>query len=120
MAGRSGIKMKRDLRLPAPLHDALREARERLGLEFRLDRLVLFGSVIRGTEDEESDADLLVVLAARPTHRERDRITSLILDVNLGYGTNISELIVDQHTWDAGLVSVLPIHAKIEEEGIRL
>ena len=120
MAEPGRIKMKRDLRLPAPLHSALREARERLVSEFPLNRLVLFGSVIRGTEDEESDADLLVVLAARPTHHERDRITSLILDVNLAHGTNISELIVDQDTWDTGLVSILPFHAKIEEEGIRL
>ena len=115
-----GAKTMRDLLLPAPLRTALREARDRLAAEFRLDRLVLFGSVIQGTEDEESDADLLVVLAARPTHHERDRITSLILDINLGHGTNISELIVDQHTWDVGLVSVLPIHANIEEEGIRI
>ena len=115
-----GIEMKRDLRLSVPLHGAIREARERLASEFHLNRLVLFGSVARGAEDEESDADLLVVLAARPTHHERDRITSLILDVNLGHGTNISELIVDQDTWDTGLVSILPIHANIEEEGIRL
>ena len=115
-----GVKTMRDLQLPASLRNALREARERLAGEFRLNRLVLFGSVTQGTEDEESDADLLVVLAARPTHHERDRITSLILDINLGHGTNISELIVDQDTWDVGLVSALPIHAKIEEEGIRL
>ena len=115
-----GVKTMRDLPLPGPLRAALREAHERLAGEFRLSRLVLFGSMTQGTEDEESDADLLVVLAARPTHHERDRITSLILDVNLGHGTNISELIVDQHTWDFGLVSVLPIHADIEEEGVRL
>ena len=115
-----GVKTMRDLLLPAPLRNALQEARERLAAEFRLDRLVLFGSVIQGTDDEESDADLLVVLAIRPTHHERDRITSLILDINLGHGTNLSELIVDQDTWDVGLVSALPIHAKIEEEGIRL
>ena len=114
-----GVKTMRDLLLPAPLRNALQEARERLAAEFRLDRLVLFGSVIQGTDDEESDADLLVVLAVRPTHHERDRITSLILDINLGHGTNLSELIVDQDTWDVGLVSALPIHAKIEEEGIR-
>ena len=115
-----GVKTMRDLLLPAPLRTALREARERLAAEFRLERLVLFGSVIRGTEDEESDADLLILLAERPTHHERDRITSLILDINLGHGTNISELIVDQDAWDVGLVSALPIRTKIEEEGIRL
>ena len=55
-----------------------------------------------------------------PTAQVRDRITSLILDINLAYDTNLSELIVDQQTWDTGLPATLPIHAEIEEEGIRL
>ena len=43
-----GVKTMRDLQLPASLRNALREARERLAGEFRLNRLVLFGSVTRG------------------------------------------------------------------------
>jgi predicted nucleotidyltransferase len=114
------MKAFHDLPLPAPLHDALREVSDRLTTAFRVDSLVLFGSVVRGEADEEADADLLVVLTERPTHQERDRITSLILDINLEYGTNLSELIVDRETWERGLPSALPIHAEIEEEGIRL
>ena len=109
-----------DVQLAEPLRNALQAAYERLTAEFGVDRLVLFGSVVRGESDEESDADLLVVLTERPTHQTRDRITSLILDINLQYGTNLSELIVDKQTWDCGLPSVLPIDAEIEEEGVRL
>ena len=43
-----GVKTMRDLQLPASLRNALREARERLAGEFRLNRLVLFGSVTQG------------------------------------------------------------------------
>jgi hypothetical protein len=50
----------------------------------------------------------------------RDRITSLILDMNLAYDTNLSELIVDQQTWDTGRPAAMPIRAEIEETGIRL
>lgn len=114
------MKAFHDLFLPKPLQDALREVYDRLTAEFHVDRLVLFGSVVRGEVDDESDADLLVVLTGRPTHQERDRITSLILDINLEYGTNLSELIVDRETWDRGLPSALPIHAEIEAEGMRL
>jgi len=114
------MKAFHDLPLPVPLHDALREVSDRLTAAFRVDRLMLFGPVVRGEADEESDADLLVVLMERPTHQERDRITSLILDVNLEYGTNLSELIVGRETWDRGVPSVLPLHAEIEAEGIRL
>ena len=42
------------------------------------------------------------------------------MSINLEYGTNLSELIVDQQTWDDGLPSALPIHKAIEEAGIQL
>jgi predicted nucleotidyltransferase len=114
------MKTLHDLLLPASLHEAIRAVRDRITAECSVDRLVLFGSVVRGEADAESDADLLIVLTERPTAQVRDRITSLILDINLAYDTNLSELIVDRQTWDADLPAVLPIHSEIEAEGIRL
>jgi predicted nucleotidyltransferase len=112
------VKVANGMQLSEPLRHALHTACERLTAEFKVDRLVLFGSVVRGESDEESDADLLIVLTERPTHQTRDRITSVILDINLKY--NISELIVDRQTWECGMPSALPIHAEIDKEGIRL
>ena len=114
------MKSTHQLSLPPPLRDALREVRARLSTEFSLSRMVLFGSVARRTEDEESDADLLIVLSVRPTCLERDRITNTILDLNLRYDTNLSEMIVDQDTWDTELAATLTIHTVIEEEGIQI
>ena len=114
------MKALHDLPLPAPLCEAIQAVRNRLTAECSVERLMLFGSVVRGEADAESDADLLIVLTEPPTAQVRDRITSLILDMNLAYDTNLSELIVDQQTWDTGRPAALPIHAEIEEEGIRL
>jgi predicted nucleotidyltransferase len=114
------MKTLHDLRLPKNISDALQTARNRISAEFAVDRLVLFGSVARGQADEESDVDLLIVLKDPPSHHVRDRITSVILDVNLEFDTNLSELIVDRQTWDYGLPSVLPIHRTIQEEGVPL
>jgi predicted nucleotidyltransferase len=114
------VKALDDLQLTESLRSALQAMRERITAECRVDRMALFGSVVRGEADEESDVDLLVVLTEWPTHQIRDRITSLFLDVNLEHDTNLSELIVDRETWDRGLPSALPIHTEIEEKGIRL
>ena len=62
----------------------------------------------------------LVVLKDPPSHQLRNQISHLVLDINLEYDTNLSELIVDRQTWDYGLPSVLPIHQTIEEEGVPL
>jgi len=114
------VKKLDDLTLPQNVGDALRAARHRLNAEFNVDRIVLFGSVVRGTADKESDIDLLIVLKEPPDHPVRNRISSIILDINLEYGTNLSELIVDRESWDHGIPSALPIHEIIDEEGIGL
>ena len=114
------MKKLADLRLPQNVRDALRAAQERLSAEFNVHRIVLFGSIVRGTADEESDVDLLIVLRETPDHPARNRISSIILDINLEHDANLSGLVVDQKAWDEGLVSVLPIHEDVEEEGIPL
>ena len=114
------MKKFADLALAQNVNDALRAAQERLTREFNIDRILLFGSVVRGTATEGSDEDLLIILREPANHRIRDRISSLILDLNLAYGTNLSELIVDRETWDHGIPSALPIHRIIEEEGVSL
>jgi len=114
------MKALSDLQLPRQLWSALQETKRRISAEFAVDRIVLFGSVVRGEADEESDEDLLIVLKDPPSHQVRDRITNVILDINLEFDTNLSELIVDRQTWDHGLPSVLPIHRAIQEEGVPL
>jgi predicted nucleotidyltransferase len=114
------VKTLADLRLPQNVRDALRAAQDRLNAEFNVDRMLLFGSAVRGTAGEGSDEDILIVLREPAGHHTRDRISSIILDVNLDYETNLSELIVDRQTWDHGIPSALPIHAIIDEEGVPL
>lgn len=114
------MKTLSDLQLPQQLWKALREAQRWLSAEFAVDRIVLFGSIVRGETDEESDVDLLIVLKDPPSHYVRDCITSIVLEINLEFDTNLSELIVDRQTWDCGLPSVLPIHQMIQEEGVQL
>ncbi len=109
-----------DLQVTEPIRRALQVAHDRITAEFNVDRMMLFGSAVRGTADEESDVDLLIVLRQPVDHAVRDRISSVILDVNLEYETNLSELIVDQDIWDNGIGSVLPIHQEVEEQGISL
>ncbi len=114
------MKRLADLELAQNIRAALQAARDRLHAVPHVDQLVLFGSVVRGTADEESDADLLVILKEPPDHSVRNLISSIILDINLEFGANLSELIVDRATWDYGIPSVLPIRRAVQEEGITL
>lgn len=100
------------------LRETIQAAQRCISSEFVVDRIILFGSAAKGQADEESDVDILIVLRDIPSHRIRNRISSIILDINLEYDTNLSGLVVDKKSWDDGPLSVLPIHEEVEREGI--
>lgn len=83
-----------------------------------VEGIFLFGSVVRGEADEESDIDLLVVSREKLSRNNRHEVTDLAFEVNLHYGTNFSTLVVDKESWMRGAVSVLPLHEEILREGV--
>lgn len=80
----------------------------------------LFGSKVKGIPDAESDLDILIMLPCHVTKDIRQQIVHKVFDINLSYGTNISALIVSEEEWDNTPLSLLPIHAFVEEEGVSL
>lgn len=80
----------------------------------------LFGSKVTGTFDAESDLDVLIMLPCPATSEIRRQIIHKVFDINLKYGTNISAFIVSENEWQKAPLSLLPIHAVIEEEGVAL
>ena len=99
--------------------EALQELKRRLIDQFPfIEELILFGSVVRGEADEESDVDLLVLTNRKLDRSRRHEITGVVFKVNLEYDTNFSALVADRENWDSGVVSVLPIHTEIEQHGV--
>ena len=114
------IKSLDGLALKPHQRAALEEVRRGLAEKFGVREVVLFGSVVRGENDAESDLDLLVLVPRPFTRRWRHGITDMVFEVNLKYGTNLSTLVVEREAWENGPYSVLPIHAEIAREGIPL
>lgn len=91
-----------------------------LKVEWPNAKFKLFGSKASGTFDVESDLDILIALPCPVTEKIRQQIVHKVFDINLTYGTNISALIVSEEEWQNSPLSLLPIHAFIEEEGVSL
>lgn len=91
-----------------------------INTDWPLARFKLFGSKVKGIADSESDLDVLIVLPCVVTEEIRRQIIHKVFEINLTYGSNISALIVSKKEWENGNISLLPIHAFIEEEGIPL
>ena len=102
------------------VRSALDELAAEVRARYPVTDLVLYGSYARGTWDEASDVDLLL-LTSRPLSRaERHGITDLAFDANLRNGTNFSTLVVDKESWERGRFRSLPIRLEIQREGIAL
>ncbi len=99
---------------------ALSELRQRLIDQFDIHAMQLFGSVVRGETDDESDIDLLIVTKHPLKRTVRHQITDIVFEINLRCDTNFSTLVVDRDSWESGLLSVLPIHNEILKEGVAL
>ncbi len=99
---------------------ALEEFITTLKTDWSSAKFKLFGSKVKGTADAESDLDLLIVLPCSITKEIRRQIVHKVFDINLTHGTNISVLIVSEEEWQNAPLSLLPIHAFVEEEGIPL
>jgi len=100
--------------------EALRQIKSRVMADFVVVDFVLYGSVAREEADDESDVDLMIVVSEPITRFKRHEITDIVFDVNLQFGTNFSTLVVDQESWETGLISVLPLRNEIMRDGIRL
>ena len=114
------IKDLTGLKLDKNIRESLGALQDRLTARFDIDRIVLFGSVAWGELDDESDIDILIVLKDPPDLEREDQISRVVFEINLEYGTNLSELIVGRHAWDNGIASAMPIHEEIEKKGIHL
>jgi len=85
---------------------------------FPVEKVILFGSKARGSDDAESDIDLLILTSAELSWRERDAITDLLFDVECDYDVVISTVVVSMEGWLNGPYTVLPLHREIERYGV--
>jgi predicted nucleotidyltransferase len=80
--------------------------------------VILFGSVARQEKDLESDIDLLVLTTRTITWQERKSIIDTLFEIQRKYRVLFSPLIIENHEWKEGPLSLLPIHGEIDKDGI--
>lgn len=83
-----------------------------------VNRIILYGSVAKGTQTSESDVDIAVIVNGytKPMH---DAMTDFIVDLELEYNKVLSVLLIDYNKfkeWE----NVMPFYKNVKKEGIQL
>jgi predicted nucleotidyltransferase len=83
-----------------------------------LESIILYGSVAKGIQTDESDVDI-ALLVREYTDEMHDSMIDFIVDLELEYGNVLSVLLIDYDNfreWE----NVLPFYKNVKEEGIVL
>ena len=81
-----------------------------------LERIILYGSVARGTQTAESD---IAVIVRKYTEDMHDKMIDLTVDLELEYNKVLSVLLIDYDNfreWE----DVLPFYKNMKKDGIML
>lgn len=104
--------------------DSLREAFGKMIPEFQnifgnmLEQIILYGSAARGTNTEESDIDITVIVR-KYTEEMHDKMIDFTVDFELEYNKIFSVLLIDYDNfkeWE----NVLPFYKNVKKDGVML
>ena len=114
------MKRLADTNITSTYKTALQELSMRLQESFDIEDMILFGSVARNDDTQESDIDILILTSTKYTRARRHQITDIVFEINLKHSTNISTVVIDKPSWDTGPQSVMPLKTEVLNEGIQL
>lgn len=85
----------------------------------RVTRIVLYGSVARGTSTQDSDVDIAVFLSDRMDHQAEDRLSDVVVDMNLKYDKVFSVIDIEDAVYKKWR-GVTPFYRNVDREGVVL
>ena len=98
---------------------ALNDLKSSLLKNYKLVDFRVYGSKAKGTDEKDSDLDVMIVLEDLSPSVE-SRVDDLIFEINLKYDSFIIALYFSLEELEIGHLSESPIYKRIQREGIRL
>ena len=84
-----------------------------------IEKVILYGSVARGTNDKDSDVDIMVIVKNELDKFTEDKLSDFIVDMNLKYDKVFSVIDVNVHKFSKW-ADKLPFYKNVNREGIVL
>lgn len=84
-----------------------------------IDSVILYGSMARGTQQDDSDVDVAILMHSGATKKMRDQMLDLIVDLELACGKVLSVLCIDYERFTEWQ-DILPFYKNIRKDGVVL
>lgn len=88
-------------------------------MEHKIVSIVLYGSVAKGTNTEESDVDVAILMHGQLDYNTEEQLSDFIVDMDLKYDKVFSVIDIDFDNfkkWE----KVMPFYQNVTQEGIVL
>ena len=82
-------------------------------------KVILYGSVARGTSEADSDVDVMLILKREMDNFTEDKLSDFIVDMNLKYNKVFSVIDVKTEEFEKW-GNTLPFYKNVNKEGIVL
>ncbi len=92
--------------------------KKKINQKYDIANIIIFGSTVKGGDEEGSDLDILVVTKPKLSHQDRHEIQKAATKLNWQYDTNISTIIVDEYNWEKGPYSLMLIKEEVLRDGV--
>ena len=99
---------------------ALQGLRQKILEKFPDAEIILYGSKVRGDDEEFSDIDLLILLDMEITRKLKEEITDIKYDLELKYDVVFGTIIENKDFWNSPLANAMPLHWNIDKEGVQI
>ncbi|MEW6039943.1 MAG: nucleotidyltransferase domain-containing protein [Elusimicrobiota bacterium] len=86
--------------------------------EFSKAEFVLYGSKVRGNDEEFSDIDVLVLLEEEVTTKIEEKIFSIGYDIGLKHNVVFGIVVESKQFWCSPIAKAMPFHWNVSKEGI--
>jgi len=82
--------------------------------------VILFGSRARGNASAQGDFDLLVLVAHSLSAGKGESLNNALLDLEMEEDCIVSEIVLDQESWESPLYRAMPLHDAVDRDGVAL